>query len=379
MTLESVTKNNPMKSWVVDSSKKFIPSLDGIRGIAILMVLCTHFFVFRQAHSLHSAILGALSRSGWIGVRLFFVLSGYLIALGINNSKFFKARVYIARRAGKIIPPFYLSALVACILLIFRNKHSFDYIISFFQTISFIFVIKTPSPIIDDIYWSLGAESVFYLFAPISILLLRRSTKHFSLLLASFLFIFIGNISAIYFSKLPDFPISTRLLGSFTYFGFGIFIAFLRSHFSPSRKMAIVLGSIGILLFMAIYLGVGTYTAMLPWAQAGDFCAALNESILFPNLLALSAALFVIGSLESDWWLPRILSIRPLVFLGIVSYEWYLFHLIFGDLFGIGHANGSLINFVAAPILSAVFSLIFATLVYRYMSLPILRLVHLVK
>ena len=56
------------------SSLKHIPQLDGLRGIAILLVLLTH-----SHDKLRAIHLGAIASRGWIGVDLFFVLSGFLI------------------------------------------------------------------------------------------------------------------------------------------------------------------------------------------------------------------------------------------------------------------------------------------------------------
>src|SRR5579871_4107611 len=81
--------------------------LDALRGVAILMVLVCHTFVFRKA-----GWEAMLVRSGWAGVDLFFVLSGFLIS-GLLFSEYqrtgqIRFRRFALRRAFKLYPAFYV-------------------------------------------------------------------------------------------------------------------------------------------------------------------------------------------------------------------------------------------------------------------------------
>jgi peptidoglycan/LPS O-acetylase OafA/YrhL len=97
---------------------RHIPALDGLRGIAILLVLLhnAHYFP-GGAHGLLWAA-GLVSNAGWIGVPLFFVLSGFLITRQLldsqGSSNYY--RVFFARRVLRIFPLYYTALLVALVV-----------------------------------------------------------------------------------------------------------------------------------------------------------------------------------------------------------------------------------------------------------------------
>ena len=106
-----------------------IVGLDGIRGIAVLLVLLFHFFIYRRVYPVEdpswlkpaARLFNIGSSMGWIGVELFFVLSGFLIT-GIlddarGGSRYF-SRFY-SRRALRILPLYY--AVLAMHLLVFSQ------------------------------------------------------------------------------------------------------------------------------------------------------------------------------------------------------------------------------------------------------------------
>jgi len=96
-------------------------SLDGARGLAILLVVLYHSTLFRQVESLLDELLVALPRLGWSGVDLFFVLSGFLITRILLRERetplYFKP--FYARRVLRIFPLYY-ALLIAVLLVIPR-------------------------------------------------------------------------------------------------------------------------------------------------------------------------------------------------------------------------------------------------------------------
>jgi peptidoglycan/LPS O-acetylase OafA/YrhL len=94
------------------STGEFFAPLDGLRGIAILSVVFYHTLYFNPAQPFQKALL-LLAQGGGMGVPIFFVLSGFLIAYTVMKAGGdFDVPAYAARRAAKILPPFYLALLV---------------------------------------------------------------------------------------------------------------------------------------------------------------------------------------------------------------------------------------------------------------------------
>lgn len=98
-----------------------LPSLDGLRGLAIVLVLLHNFDVLDLAgpHSLAAALLKEVFFLGWIGVQLFFVLSGFLITRGLlatqQSNRYFSH--FMLKRALRIFPLYYLALLLFTLLL----------------------------------------------------------------------------------------------------------------------------------------------------------------------------------------------------------------------------------------------------------------------
>src|SRR5882757_7958733 len=101
-------------------------ALDGLRGAAILSVLCFHFFV-DDGYSASGVgkFLLPLAKMGWMGVEVFFVLSGFLIT-GIllhARSATNYYRVFYARRALRIFPVYYLAVALIFWVVVPLGRH----------------------------------------------------------------------------------------------------------------------------------------------------------------------------------------------------------------------------------------------------------------
>ena len=117
---------NPAQCWEIKSSTgNHFDVLDGLRGIAILMVVILHTFYVNETRSVAEWVLGYVIPAGWVGVPIFFVLSGFLISLPFftgrqANADFWYPKGYARRRLAKIMPPFYLSILFFAVFYWFR-------------------------------------------------------------------------------------------------------------------------------------------------------------------------------------------------------------------------------------------------------------------
>jgi peptidoglycan/LPS O-acetylase OafA/YrhL len=172
---------------MADSTHKLpghIPALDGLRGLAIILVMICHFTVLDPHTRLDSALLG-LAKNGWIGVDLFFVLSGFLITGILFDAKgsdgFF--RNFYARRTLRIFPLYYAVVFVTLVVLprvplgIARDYGRLDgspawywfYLSNFHQA-----HLHHYSSKVLGVSWSLAIEEQFYLLWPAVVFLFSR-------------------------------------------------------------------------------------------------------------------------------------------------------------------------------------------------------------
>ncbi|MGD0155194.1 MAG: acyltransferase [Terracidiphilus sp.] len=169
-----------------------VPVLDGIRGIAILLVMMFHFWAVgtaRLSYPLERAY-SSIAGMGWIGVDLFFVLSGFLIT-GIlldlrRNPDYF--RIFYGRRTVRIFPLYYAALtvfflVVPMLLTHLHHQRAFDvetgtagklfawtYLLNWYEGLKGFQII--PHPL--QHFWSLAIEEQFYLVWPFLVLKLAR-------------------------------------------------------------------------------------------------------------------------------------------------------------------------------------------------------------
>jgi peptidoglycan/LPS O-acetylase OafA/YrhL len=155
--------------------REHTPALDGIRGLAVLSVFVHHFGGGSSSVYLPIRLIGNIVRSGWLGVSLFFVLSGFLIS-GILWDSFGQPhwwRNFYARRALRIFPLYYLAVLL-CLILSMAATRSIEFpkgvgvLALYLQNFPPLFsaLRAIPAAVKTSHLWSLGVEEQFYLFWP---------------------------------------------------------------------------------------------------------------------------------------------------------------------------------------------------------------------
>jgi peptidoglycan/LPS O-acetylase OafA/YrhL len=153
-----------------------IPSLDGIRGLAALLVFISHGG-FRE--------LIPCGGGGGFGVSIFFLLSGYLITTLLRQefaqTGAIDLKAFYIRRAYRILPPLYIVLLF--VMLPFVNVadrpiHSSAVVTQFLQLSNYYEIFAGPKAMIPATspMWSLAVEEHFYLLFPLGLLLLLRRT-----------------------------------------------------------------------------------------------------------------------------------------------------------------------------------------------------------
>jgi peptidoglycan/LPS O-acetylase OafA/YrhL len=161
-----------------------LPALDGVRGLAILLVMLTHFTLVQQGPVL-DRLVGMAGRFGWTGVDLFFVLSGFLITSILLSSRgtghYF--RNFYARRTLRIFPLYFFVIFIATVVipsLPFAWTEHFR-VENWTRPLYWLYLSNfaiTFSPDASNdmlgLTWSLAIEEQFYLIWPILVLLLSR-------------------------------------------------------------------------------------------------------------------------------------------------------------------------------------------------------------
>jgi peptidoglycan/LPS O-acetylase OafA/YrhL len=161
---------------------RHIPALDGIRAVAILLVIPHNVDVMSTSYPAYDFPAAVLMHAGWIGVQLFFVLSGFLISGNLLDARgsgnFFSA--FFARRALRILPLYFTVLFVVLVLApaLLPIPQSLHNTLPN-QVWLWTFLSNWTEPYGGGVYgfahcWSLAVEEQFYLLWPLIVFLCRR-------------------------------------------------------------------------------------------------------------------------------------------------------------------------------------------------------------
>src|SRR6185437_3653603 len=158
-------------SWLVKwhvnpSLNREYDFIDGLRGIAILMVIAGHHFYINPTSGTVEHFFGGMISTGGYGVTLFFALSGFLIAWPfwkrkVNHAEHAVPSGYGSRRFWKIYPPLALSIIVLVPIYIFR-AHDWSYFAPAVKWLSGIAFFIPVDGKLNPVMWSLVVEVQFY-------------------------------------------------------------------------------------------------------------------------------------------------------------------------------------------------------------------------
>jgi len=166
-------------------SSRHYPALDGLRGIAILAVFCYHFGGGSKSSNWLIQIWSGIADTGWMGVDLFFVLSGFLITGILYDTAHKPNRVknFYARRSLRIFPLYYGVLLLFLLLTPTLQLHWKPGHLLYFFYLSNMMPLFTPglaSPgpkMMVGHFWSLAVEEQFYLVWPFIVWYVRDRRK----------------------------------------------------------------------------------------------------------------------------------------------------------------------------------------------------------
>lgn len=350
--------------------RRYITGLDGIRAIAVIMVLAYHLKL-------------ALFKSGFLGVTVFFVLSGYLIT-GILISEVeeegtIDLKNFWLRRIRRLVPAVMSMAVVIIFVSAVVNRVIFtkgckDFLASvlgfnnwwqIFNKVSYFEAAGVPSPFTHC--WSLAIETQFYLIYPLILLGIYKLAKSRGEgrakrgLLFAGVTLLLALISVILMIVLFD----PQQDASRVYYGtdtrafsllFGALLAILWDYRMVPRRLSasvnMVLGSVSFAVLLVMTIAINGSSNF--WYRGGQFVGTILTVLVIYTVLGRKT------------WLSRFLSNPVLKWIGDRSYSIYLWHYPIILLISKGIKASWWITLI-----ELVLSVVLAELSYRFIETPI--------
>ena len=350
--------------------RRYITGLDGIRAIAVIMVLAYHLKL-------------ALFKSGFLGVTVFFVLSGYLIT-GILISEVeeegtIDLKNFWLRRIRRLVPAVMSMAVVIIFVSAVVNKIIFtkgckDFLASvlgfnnwwqIFNKVSYFEAAGVPSPFTHC--WSLAIETQFYLIYPLILLGIYKLVKSRGEgrakrgLLFAGVTLLLALISVILMIVLFD----PQQDASRVYYGtdtrafsllFGALLAILWEYRMVPRRLSasvnMVLGSVSFAVLLVMTIAINGSSNF--WYRGGQFVGTILTVLV----------IYTVSGRKT--WLSRFLSNPVLKWIGDRSYSIYLWHYPIILLISKGIKASWWITLI-----EIVLSVVLAELSYRFIETPI--------
>jgi peptidoglycan/LPS O-acetylase OafA/YrhL len=303
-----------------------LTSLDGWRGLAILLVFARHYFLTSNVHSFAVLFAVQIASTGWIGVDLFFVLSGFLITGILLDTRGHKRyfRNFYMRRTLRIFPLFYGVLLLALALTPVLHLQWQRGDIAHFLYVGNIATRFNPS-LVDikpwlglDATWSLAVEEQFYLVWPITVLWIadRRPLRWIAAFMTAALL-----LRVILLALLPR---EHAVWWSYEAL--------------PMRADGLLCGAAAAILFRSGTLAEALRRIRWPAMISAAILAAIlvqehrlqlgsvSTTILLLPCLGILFAWLLLTTLLPGSWAYKIGSTRWLRFFGRYSYGMYIFH-----------------------------------------------------
>ena len=352
----------------------FIAPIEGLRGVALLLVMVFHYAVVLDPRFADPWLAAAdawlaakvVVRNGMLGVDLFFLITGFLLVLpwlrhAADGRAAPSAGAFYGRRVRRILPAYYVHLLVLFVVLVpllrgleyWRHDpaHLFTNLSAHVFLAHYLSPVTSASVGVNGALWTLSIEAQFYLVLPLLAPLFARAPWRTALALFATALAWRWSASHSHF-------LLTQLPGYLGHFAAGMLAAraWLQWRGQPPSNAAT-------LAWLAIAAGAG----VLLWSLhapggwlLGDFTWALALAALATLVVALVA--------RGVAWARPLLANRTLLFVGRVSYSAYLYHLpviLLWNLYAPA-VSGSWIVFPSyvATVLAI------AWLSYRYVELP---------
>jgi peptidoglycan/LPS O-acetylase OafA/YrhL len=366
----------------IDFKSRF-PALDGIRALAIVMVFALHYGGGTHGGFVLN-VVNQLRQRGWIGVDLFFTLSGFLIT-GIlydtrMDSHYFKR--FFARRSVRIFPIFYLVFSIFLILTpILHYQWKMGHLLFLLYLGNLSLAANSSLDVIRSSthpawsahlihFWSLCVEEQFYLLWPLVVWLVRDRIRLIGVASGLSVLALLLRVAMV-----PNVPVSK--------------LEIWITHQLPFRMDSLLLGAILALVLRGPNSNV--WQRLCKWSFLIPTIAFIVFSFASPKLsapwlntigfsmLALASAGLIGATLRPGSVAFRLFNLKPLRILGKYSYGFYVYHLLWAGAWSalVAYLTPRFHSSVPANAISAVtnfgLSFLVAKISYDYFEVRFLR------
>ncbi len=358
-----------------------IRPIDGLRAFAVFGVLWSHIWMFYQniPLTIYGININSILGSGFIGVDLFFVISGFCMYLmyAKKADTTFNLNTYgqfLSKRWKRIAPSFYFVVLFECVFHLFKSGvfpfRSLAYHYTFLNIFDDQNVLSPP-------FWSLDTEWHFYLILPF--IFFRDKERKWTILRISLLMLASMIIRITYFAgfnlsegkTIPTDPVWFR----FIEFAWGMLAALF--YIKNRVLLNFLRGNIGVILCLFLVC-IGRGLMITPvYNYFGDYAFIVRP--FGEPIMTFGFALLVLNVITSESLVSKLLQTRPILFAGKVSYSMYLWHWIISI-----HISFLVMNYTGVNSLGMLLSFLFSVLAlipvsylsYRYFELPYFKVRH---
>jgi peptidoglycan/LPS O-acetylase OafA/YrhL len=343
------------------TKKNYRADVDGLRAVAVISVLLYHYYP-------------KLNPGGFIGVDIFFVISGFLITKNISSEMIydhFSLKNFYIKRIKRIFPALLLVLFFTFIVGYFyffptefqlQNKHTVGGMLFISNIINLsesgYFDVSSSRKTLLHL-WSLGVEEQFYIFAPILFLLIFSQFKSLKILLYFTIILVIFSFSyCIYLSNDKSTLAFYSPLSRVWEIGLGSVLAlvsliFEKKKILTNQKILPIFSYLGLMLLIFSFLFI-------------------NSSKVFPGLWSVmptfGTVMIILAGPRS--YFNQFLSKKYFVYIGLISYPLYLWHWPILSIYKIFYSN--LVTHTGL-ILCVILTFALATLTYRFVEVPILK------
>lgn len=356
------------------------PVINAFRGMAIIGVIWHHAtnagrnaLIASEGDSIYIYVINSIISSGWRGVHLFFVLSGFVLTASYSRliHSGLDCKYYYKRRAARLLPIYYIALLILiCYRLGGTDIGKYFSNLLFWGSFAYVFIDPSPYADLGIPGTSLGYEIVFSLAVPL-VMRIYKKIGAVWLLIAYSMIAYAATSGSVYVwvrGINPSLTWTCTTIFHCMYFFWGILVYDLYVKYT---KKTDDLPSFITIPAMISGLTVALFCTSTPLGPANVFFKTIENGYFFSSTLFIAGmSLSVFAALFSRGAMRWILTNRFLQLVGMMCYSLFIWHVSFLVAFQTGtpHSN------VATNSVGILMMLIFCFLSYRYIEFPYRRL-----